>query len=127
LHVHRPVVGEQPSPVLPHDWHVPPEMPHAVADGDVHVPLEQHPMAQEFASHLHKPDTHSRPAPHAAAPPHVQLPDESQPSAPDPQAEQAAPAGPHAFAVRDVQTAPVQQPPGHVVGLHPVHAPPMQS
>jgi hypothetical protein len=125
LQVQSPA-DEHPSPELPQAWHAPPLVPQAVAEGEMHAPLEQQPPGQEFASHLHDPDTHSRPAPHAAPLPHVQLPEESQPLAPAPHDAQAAPAAPHAFAFRVVHTAPVQQPFGHVVGLHPVHAPPLQ-
>jgi hypothetical protein len=123
LHVQTPAV--HPSPVLPQSWHVPPGVPQSDDDSDVHTPDAQHPSGHDAASQTHSPPWHSRPCPHAVAPPQVQTPPDEQPSAFAPQGVHAAPAVPHADADRVVHTAPVQQPPGHAA-LQFVHAPPLQ-
>lgn len=64
---------------------------------------------------------------HALLPPHVQSPEDEQPSAPIPHAMHASPPMPHAVRVGGVtHVEPEQQPLGHVVGLQPLQVPPEQ-
>ncbi len=119
-------LAEQPSPVVPQLAQVAPCVPHAVADGVVHVLPEQQPVGHDAASQTHWPPEHSCPAPHAAAPPQVQPPLAEQPSALDPQLVHVAPAVPQAVADGVVHVLPAQQPLGQLVALHPLHAPLLQ-
>ncbi len=56
--VQLPLV-EQPSPVVPQLAHVAPFVPHAIADGVVHVVPEQQPVGQDAESQTHFPPEHS--------------------------------------------------------------------
>jgi hypothetical protein len=96
--------------------------PQAVADGITHALPEQHPVGHAAWLQVHTPPTHARPAPQAAPPPQVQVPDAEQPSALIPHAMHEPPFAPHALALGIVQVEPEQQPFLHVT-LHPAQAP----
>jgi hypothetical protein len=119
-------VAEQPSAVVPQLVHMAPAVPHAVADGVVHVVPEQQPLEHEVALHTHTPPEHAWPVAHAAAPPQVQAPVAEQPSAVMPQLLHVAPPVPQAAAEGMVQVVPEQQPPGQLAALQPLHAPMLQ-
>ncbi len=110
-------------PVEPQFTHVAPIVPHADAEGVVHVVPEQQPVGQEVALQTHAPATHSWPLAHAAPVPHVQTPFVHE-SALMPQAMHAPPPVPQVEAEGVLQFGPEQHPLGHVVALHP-HAPAM--
>jgi hypothetical protein len=57
-HVQAPLV-EQPSPVVPQSVHMPPAVPHAMAEGVVHVVPVQQPVGHDAMSHTHLPPEHS--------------------------------------------------------------------
>ena len=115
-----------PSPLEPHAVQLPPPVPQAKAEGDLHTLFEQHPVAHEAALHTHEPLTQARPAVQAGPPPHEHDP-AVQPSALIPHVLQALPAVPHAAAEGGVvHRLPEQHPLGHVVPLHPVHTPALQ-
>jgi hypothetical protein len=124
LHVHWPAV--HPSPLFPQVWQVPPSVPHDPGACDMHTPPEQQPFGHDAASQTHLAPLHSSPDPHAAAPPHVHVPVDEQPSAPGPHGKQPEPIGPHAVAPNVVQTEPLQQPVEHDVALQFVHVPALQ-
>jgi hypothetical protein len=124
LHEHWPAV--QPSPLLPHTVQLPPAVPHAVGDWDMHIPPEQQPLGHDAALQTHAPPTHSSPWPQAGPLPHVHPPVDEHPSAPGPHGVHPAPIGAQAGAVNGVQTDPVQHPVGQEVLLQFVHVPPLQ-
>ena len=94
---------------MPQATHAPPPMPHAEADGVVHVAPAQQPEGHDVASHTQVPPTHRWPAPHAGLEPHWQTPPTHE-SAPVPHATHAPPPPPHAEGVGVVQIVPEQQP-----------------
>jgi hypothetical protein len=108
-------------------WHAPPLVPQAALLGVVQVPLaSQQPVGHEVASQTHAPPTQRLPAAHGALVPHRQAPPTQASALVASQAAHAAPAAPHADAVRGTQVSPLQQPSGHEVALH-THAPPTQA
>jgi hypothetical protein len=105
---------EQVEPCVPHAAVVVPAMQT--------FPL-QHPLGHELALQTHTPPEQICPLTHAAAPPHVQVPDVLHPSAVAPHVEQLEPWSPHVVVDCVSQTAPEQHPFGHDVASQ-MHAPP---
>ena len=90
-----------------------PFVPHAVFDDVVQTPLAQQPFGHDAALQTHAPFTQCCPAPHAAAPPHVQAPAVQPSAAMVSQATHDAPAPPHATSDGFVHAPPEQHPLGH--------------
>jgi hypothetical protein len=77
-------------------WQAPPSSPQADTDGVVHIPFEQHPFAQDVASHTQPLTVQRWPGWHASPPLQEHCPDAEQSLPVSPQDEQVAPSTPQA-------------------------------
>ena len=110
--------------VLEQVVHELPLVPQSLSVGGLmQLPLSQHPVAQLTLSHTQLPETQCRPTEHCELLPQRQVPELPHALArTGSQAKQAPPSMPHCAAVVGVmQVEPLQQPPGQLAALHPVH------
>jgi hypothetical protein len=104
-----------------------PLAPHCPSDRATQLVPSQQPFGQELASHAQAPERQRWPAPQAGPLPHAQVPDGEQPSARvTSQLVHSAPPAPQVDRLAGLQVAPVQQPSGQVVLLHPLQRPAVQ-
>jgi hypothetical protein len=117
-------VPEQPSPVLPHVWHVCPSTAHArPVGGSVHTFPVQQPAAHDVGVHSHEPFMHTCPATQAAPAPHRQPPEGEQLSAsPDGHVVHMLPSVPQLPGLGVTQLPLLQHPLGQDAELH-THCP----
>lgn len=124
----HPPDGEQLSASVGlHARHALPSVPQLDSDGVTHAPPLQHPAAHDAELHAQRPETHCRPAPHAAPLPQSHWPEVAQLSAVKVlQATHAAPEVPQVPVAGASQLAPLQHPVGQLAEVQPVQTPPTQ-